>query len=235
MKGRKWMFSILIFLTLVLPAIATTTLSAPPEEDVNLRVIIDYVNDANNGQKDPIVKAASGGCWATFSIWPAANLPMNYYIYPKNSEGFTSAYVVSTLKTGAETWDAVCKYNLFGDNPTTLTKATIGKRDGKNVIGFGNLQSGVIAATYLWGTTSALVEWDMKFNTGLVWGDAAKNPNVFDFLGIACHEFGHTFGMDDIYDGGCSTVTMYGYGAPGETFQRTLEQPDKDGVNYLYP
>jgi len=234
MKGRKWMFSILIFLTLVLPAIATTTLSAPPEEEVNLRVIIDYVNDANNGQKDPIVKAATGDCWATFSIWPAANLPMNYYIYPKNSEGFTTTYVVNTLKTGAETWDAACSYNLFGDNPTTLTKASIGKYDGKNVIGFGTLRSGIIAATYLWGTSTALVEWDMKFNSGLKWGDAASDPTCFDFLGIACHEFGHTFGMDDIYDSACDQVTMYGYGAPGETFQRTLEQADRDGVAYLY-
>ena len=234
MKGRKWMFSILIFLTLVLPAIATTTLSAPPEEDINLRVIIDYVNDANNGKQDPIVKAATGDCWATFSIWPAANLPMNYYILPKNSEGFTTTYVVNTLKTGAETWDAVCSYNLFGDNPTTLTKASIGKRDGKNVIGFGTLRSGIIAATYLWGTTSALVEWDMKFNSGLKWGDAASDPTCFDFLGIACHEFGHTFGMDDIYTEDCSYVTMFGYGAPGETFQRTLENPDKAGVDYLY-
>jgi hypothetical protein len=141
---------------------------------------------------------------------------------------------VSTLKTAAETWDAATSVELFDNNPTTLTKASIGKRDGKNVIGFGRLQSGVIAATYLWGTTSALVEWDMKFNTGLVWGDASKNSNVFDFQGIACHEFGHTFGMDDIYESPCSDVTMYGYGAPGQIFQRDLAQPDKDGLNSLY-
>ena len=178
MKGRKWMFSILIFLTLVLPTIATTTLSAPPEEVINLRVIIDYVKDTNNGQQDQIVKLATSDCWATFSIWPVANLPMKYYMYPKNSEGFTPTYVVNTLKTAAETWDAATSVELFDNNPTTLTKASIGKRDGKNVIGFGNLQSGVIAATYLWGTTSALVEWDMKFNTGLEWGDASKNSTV---------------------------------------------------------
>jgi hypothetical protein len=40
--------------------------------------------------------------------------------------------------------------------------------------------------------------------------------------------------MDDIYTEDCSYVTMFGYGAPGETFQRTLENPDKAGVDYLY-
>ena len=228
MKGRKWMISLLILCTLVLPAIATVSAAAPSNEPVKCRVIINYVKNTQN----PIEKAATGPGWATFSIW--LHPPIRYYIYPKNSEGFTANQVITTLTTAAETWDAETNTELFDNNPTVLSKATIGKYDGKNVIGFGNLQTSVIAVTYLWYTTTTIVEWDMKFNSRLAWGDAQTDPTKFDFLGIACHEFGHTFGMDDIYDSSYAYVTMYGYGDVGQTFQRTLATPDITGLEYLY-
>jgi predicted Zn-dependent protease len=231
MKRTYQMLSILVFVTLLIPMVTLTSLSAPEKEKITCRVFITY---ENNNAMDPeeIEKLATGGCWATFSKWTTP--PINYVVNPTNSEGFSQTYVVNTVKTAAETWDAKTSVELFGNTPTVNIKAKIGVRDGKNVVGFGNLQSGIIAATYLWGTSSAIVEWDMKFNSRLVWGDASSNPNVFDFLGIACHEYGHTFGMDDIYTSSCSSVTMYGYGAPGQTFQRTLESADIEGLHYLY-
>lgn len=230
MKSGKWMFSILIFLMLVLPAIATTTLSASPEEDIKCRIIVHYIKGDQQETPDPIEKAATGAGWATFSIW--LNPPMEYYVFPKNSEGFTSDYVVNTLGAAAETWDDETNVELFDDTPTVLAKASIGKYDGKNVIGFGNLRGSYIAVTYIWYTSVTILEWDMKFNSRLAWGDA--EPTKYDFQAIACHEFGHTFGMEDIYDSSYSYVTMYGFGVPGDIEPRTLAAPDIAGLEYLY-
>lgn len=232
MKSGKWILSILTFLTLMLPAIATTTVSAPQNEDIKCCIIIDYIKKDKHVQPDPIENLTTSGCWAISSIWPKP--PIKYYIRPINLKGLTWTYVVNTLKTAAETWDAATSVELFDNNPTTLLIARVGILDGMNIIGFGILPSNVLALTYLWYTTSGIVEWDMKFNILLVWGDAATNPYIFDFQGVACHEFGHTFGMADIYTDTCSYVTMYGYTAPGQTFQRTLAAPDIEGLHYLY-
>jgi hypothetical protein len=49
------------------------------------------------------------------------------------------------------------------------------------------------------------------------------------------HEFGHWLYLKDIYDSGCSDVTMYGWGYHGQTNQITLEDPDKEAINWQYP
>ena len=49
------------------------------------------------------------------------------------------------------------------------------------------------------------------------------------------HEFGHWLMLYDQYGSSCSTVTMYGTFAPGETFRTSLASADINGTNYQYP
>jgi hypothetical protein len=57
---------------------------------------------------------------------------------------------------------------------------------------------------------------------------------MMDIQNIAIHEFGHGLGMGDVYQDACADVTMFGYSDYCETDKRTLEAPDKKGIQELY-
>jgi hypothetical protein len=82
------------------------------------------------------------------------------------------------------------------------------------------------------------VEWDQVYNDAdYDWSadcDADSCSTKMDFPNIAIHELGHSVGLDDLYDSGCSEATMYGYADYGETNKRTLEAGDIAGVSNLY-
>ena len=65
------------------------------------------------------------------------------------------------------------------------------------------------------------------------WSDSGEAGKM-DFENIATHELGHSVGLDDLYNSGCSAETMYGYASEGETNKRTLELGDITGVSELY-
>jgi hypothetical protein len=49
------------------------------------------------------------------------------------------------------------------------------------------------------------------------------------------HEFGHWLDLWDISDEGCSRVTMWHEGAPGEIKKITVENADELAINWQYP
>ena len=113
--------------------------------------------------------------------------------------------------------------------------------DGRNELSYGNYpESDVIGVTVVWGyfsgppQTREITEFDILFDTDFTWGDATVNPTVMDLENITVHEMGHGLGLDDIYDGSCNEVTMYGYSTEGETKKRTLESGDITGLQKLY-
>ena len=55
-----------------------------------------------------------------------------------------------------------------------------------------------------------------------------------DVQNIVTHEFGHGWGLADLYDTSCSEETMYGYSEEGETKKRTLNDGDIAGIQELY-
>jgi hypothetical protein len=59
-------------------------------------------------------------------------------------------------------------------------------------------------------------------------------PWEYDVQEIATHESGHSLFLQDLYDGGSSELTMYGYSSVWETKKRSLENDDKNGVKYIY-
>lgn len=164
-------------------------------------------------------------------------LPVSYVINPSNPNGLTDGTVTRAISTGAETWDNATSSELFSSGYTVSHTAAYGVQDYENAVVFGDYpNNNAIAVTSIWFTRKGkqIVEFDMILNTRFTWGDASSNPSVMDIENIACHEFGHSIGLDDIYSDSCSHVTMYGYSDYGETQKRTLEQADKTGVQSLY-
>ena len=175
--------------------------------------------------------------------------PVEYVINPTNSSALPENFICEATTTSAETWDKeATNRNLFQDYNTCPinTEVIYGDPDGKNAIVFGNYPDpNVIAVTTVWYNPAikTIAEFDVKFNTGSnwTWGDCwgkektCYNNKVMDLQNIAIHELGHGVGLSDVYEMGCSDVTMFGYSGYGETNKRTLEKPDITGLQTLYP
>jgi len=178
--------------------------------------------------------------------WQTSNI--GYLINPANSN-LPQDFICSAIKASAETWDNPTFKELFQGYPAGCGieyTPKYGDSDGKNAITFGNYPDpNVIAVTTVWYNPAikAIVEFDMKFNTGSdwTWGSClgsevdCHNNKVMDLQNIATHELGHGVGLSDVYETNCSEVTMYGYSTEGETDKRILETPDITGLRILYP
>jgi hypothetical protein len=162
------------------------------------------------------------------------DLPVDYVIHPDLDTGAISA--------GAEEWDSHTSANLVGsysiDNGATWDDEV---PDGRNEMVFGDYdQAGVIAVTIIWGYfygppgQRRITEFDILFDTDFTWGDATKDSSVMDLQNIATHEFGHGFGLGDLYETSCIEETMYGYSTEGETSKRDLNAGDIAGIQELY-
>lgn len=193
----------------------------------------DARSNATKGPKSPSCYGylANGAKWKNVEDWtvfPGASLD-GKFILENTANNIakweTAAGNVNILGTGS-----------FGANVPSDPNVL----DDKNEVSFAPISdSNTIAVTIIWGTFSGptfnrkLVAWDQIFNTDYLWlatGEADK----MDFENISTHELGHAVGMDDIYNSGCSAVTMYGYADYGETNKRSLEQADITGISTLY-
>ena len=165
------------------------------------------------------------------------SLPVSYVINPTNPQGLNESFVTSVVSTSAETWDTTTTSELFNDTYGVNYTATYGVQNFVNAIDFGDYPDDrVIAVTSIWYTPIGrqIVEFDIRFNTRFIWGDANLNASKMDLQNIATHELGHGAGLGDIYSTTCTEVTMYGYSTEGETKKRTLEMPDITGIQRLY-
>jgi hypothetical protein len=137
------------------------------------------------------------------------------------------------IRAGATTWtNAGSAFDFTGGTTTERTGPT---NDGHNVIWRKSLGSGIIAANYYWydRKTKLISENDIMFSTNYTWATNG-DPNAFDVQDIGTHEMGHCLLLNDLYKSYQSAMTMYGYGAPGDTTKRSLEFGDKDGIKYIY-
>lgn len=183
---------------------------------------------------------AKGAAWTTVEPW---------VVNPANPDGMTDASVFSILSNGIDKWEDAADgsvgdgagVDILGDG--TITTAALEmdteSTDGQNEVYFDALDSGTIGVTIVWGVFSGppsgryLAEWDQVYNTLYAWSDTGAAEKM-DFDNIATHELGHSVGLGDLYESGCSDETMYGYGAEGETKKRSLEAGDIAGVSKLY-
>jgi hypothetical protein len=95
--------------------------------------------------------------------------------------------------------------------------------------------NGAPATAYIsYDGSNHITDVDVYFNSYYSWstsGEAGK----YDVKNVATHEFGHWLMLNDLYGGGDTEKTMYGYVSTGETKKRTLETDDINGINAIYP
>jgi hypothetical protein len=156
---------------------------------------------------------------------------IGYYINTGNWYGFPSADVVNTITLSANTWDRETPFQVFLYKGTTSRIA--GLLDGRNVISWGYLGTGILAITYLWIRGSRVIETDCRLNIYYSWSLSGE-PRKIDLQSVMTHEFGHWCGLKDLYSDADYWLTMYGYSGYGLTYQRTLGFGDIIGLRTMY-
>jgi hypothetical protein len=167
------------------------------------------------------------------SIWPAAAVPVPYYINPANMDVPTSA-IEPAIRAGADAWQQQSGASFafaFAGYSTQDTNTN----DGVNLVMFRNAASGsALATTYSWFSGTRIVDadivfWDAGFQ--FVTGNGACSGGFF-IEDIATHEFGHALGLGHST---VSTATMYPSISACSQQARTLDADDIAGVLSLYP
>lgn len=154
-----------------------------------------------------------------------------FYFNPTGS----SPEALHTLQAAMNTWDSKIPAAIF--NPIIIGSSTPCQLDGKNTIGFGPRDVGILAETWCWGNG----EIDMIFNTNYLWGNDpdGEGPlvlpyNTYDLQNTATHEFGHVIGLNDIYNSAFIYVTMFGQADTAETYKDSLSPPDIYAAQQIY-
>jgi len=160
---------------------------------------------------------------------------VEYYINP-NIGLVTAGDPVAAVNNAAEAWEVVTAADVFSYVGTT--EKDWYEEDGQNTISWVKfIPRDYIAVAVMWydPNTMIIYEFDIVFNTFHRWGiEPANGDRAFDIQNIATHELGHPAGLDDLYDGIYSELTMYGYSSKGEIKKCTLEQGDIAGAQSIY-
>ena len=163
--------------------------------------------------------------------WPGSCPTMDYEIYENTSDCTGEG---AAIQAAASTWTNVSG-SCFAFNYAGATTRSAPTYDGHNVLRWGST-GGSIATNYFWYSGGNLLESDIVFNDSYNWSaDPSCPPDRMDVQNIASHELGHSLQLVDLYQSCNSDLTMYGYGAYGETKKRTLDPSDEDGIRYIYP
>ncbi len=211
---------------------------------VERRIVYHHRANHNGGPSNNGGGDATSSCYDLFGNGVAWKVTEPYVLDTTNTEGMSDAFVRSATATSFATWDATVAFDVFGPENlgAVVDGADMASPDGKNEVFFGSIDSpGAIGVTIVWGVFSGppfareIIEYDTIFDQAdYNWGDATIDPTVMDYQSIATHEFGHSAGLDDLYTADCIEATMYGYGAEGETYARTLAAGDIAGMNAIY-
>jgi len=188
----------------------------------------------------PAQDAAGYGLCGQDWTYKASPMGENYRINANCSDGAagTAAEQITAINNGAAAWNNAGACFEFTEGATTTgTSVTF---NGINLIYFDNTPpdgGSYIAATYYWiSGGSNITEDDLVFNDRDYTWNGPGNPtgSQYDIWNIATHELGHYLCLADLYGGGDSAKTMYGYGSPGQTYARTLHSDDIAGIQAIY-
>ena len=107
--------------------------------------------------------------------------------------------------------------------------------DGLNVIGWGHLPEGVVAATCLTSIPGGVKESDIRFSTDYNWFTqyaATGCSKAWDLGDIATHEIGHMIGMGHSASGTDQVMNPYAYSC--NYVNRKLAKGDLLSLNHFY-
>ncbi|HEY3530573.1 MAG TPA: hypothetical protein VGK78_15615 [Nocardioides sp.] len=111
-----------------------------------------------------------------------------------------------------------------------------GRGNTRNVVGFGNLPSGLLGWTCYWYySTGRMAGADMMLDNGraLATHLPTNCTNKWDFEGTVTHEWGHAYGMAHTGPGH-PNLTMQHELTPCSAYARTLGLGDWLGMNKMY-
>jgi hypothetical protein len=190
-------------------------------------------------------------CTGPISDGTAWRTSRGYYVHSQNRNGLSSAFITDALQRAGDAWHCgTARYEKLIEGPllgivdgASGETINLAAPDGVNEVGFASIRGhpGTVAVTLVWGQFDGpleereIVEFDMVFDgENYSWGDGGVNRSVMDLQSIATHETGHSYGLDDIYDGACNDVTMFGTSVEGEIDKRSLANNDLGGLSLLY-
>ncbi|MCC6157520.1 MAG: matrixin family metalloprotease [Deltaproteobacteria bacterium] len=138
------------------------------------------------------------------------------------------------VREAFSTWNAVpANFKFIDSGSNSRTQVT---QNYQNEVMWSNdVEGNAIAYTAIWGSGNEVVECDLAFLNSYDWSSSG-NPGGWqmDTQNIATHELGHFLVLLDLYSGSDAQKTMYGYAGPGETYKRSLEPDDENGIIHIY-
>ncbi len=141
------------------------------------------------------------------------------------------------IQNGAAAWNSAGADFVFTYGGTS-TQTDVAN-NGTNLVYFDTTPpggGGYVAATYIWYSGGNISECDLVFNDQSYawWNGSGGCSSMMDIWDVATHELGHFLCLADLYDGGDSAKTMYGYVSYCETLKRTLDTDDINGIIAIY-
>ena len=148
-----------------------------------------------------------------------------------------SASQIAQIQNGMNAWNSAGAHFAFTYGGTsTLSSMAF---DGTNLIFFSMNppdSGGYIAANYYWSNAGHMTETDIVCNDRdyTWWNGTGTCSGMMDIWNILTHELGHSLCLLDLYAGGDYGKTMYGYSDVCETYKRTLDPDDINGIVSIY-
>ena len=188
-----------------------------------------------------------GPHWATDLHWyfdagttPAANSKLNVETGLENA-----ANAITHSRNSCGFADQVSATNSYGGRTTTnvnmtstTSAVTCHPPDGKNVVAFGYLPSGVLGITCVYSDASNhITETDIRLSTSRSWFALAVPAGCSNRVGVeqvATHEFGHAFGLAHVSQTTHPELTMSTQARSCSNDKYSLGWGDIRGLRALY-
>lgn len=219
---------------------AVGELSYPYPLDPSLTVTVHAVCNHGSIGNAP---SASTDCTSTaFSLtgWQW-NEPVDFVVdqVTTNALGFVSPNaVVQATRVALDEWDDETGASIGGTVTSGIVLPSGGVLgNGINEISFNvhPLAPTAVAVTVTFSNgAGAATESDAYYNPIWAWSTSGSG-SAFDYLNVAVHEIGHTFGLGHpatVAANAC--LTMYAFTNGGELAKRTLGDGDILGIEAIY-
>lgn len=177
--------------------------------------------------------------------WRTSDMPIVYRIDDTGTPDCANEF--TAIQNSFQAWEDACAidFNYGGTGsyaPTdwnTDDSANINvwcESSWTTVTGTGTGTIAANATAYAYSPSICYIVYsDVAYNGEyFTWSDSGEAGKM-DVQNIATHEMGHSLILNDLYGGGDTEKTMYGYGSSGETKKRTLDTDDINGAQFLYP
>lgn len=182
---------------------------------------------------------SSNSCYEYISEGFKWKTQPHYSVDGSNDMGISASTLYEKLEAARQTWNDLLPCQIWNSRSIFPVPDGIDYDypDGKNEITFEEVEDdNILAMVISWGFFDGpvedreIVESDMVFNT-------RSRADSYPFECVALHEWGHMFGLTDLYDNDCIGRVMYGYTdtrSGVSTCPLSLTDDDAYGVRSLY-